>query len=457
LPLFTGLALLNFIPPERAAVWRLDCRLVEQFPLTGMGFGNFARGGPLFFPYFLDTSGSAHDALYAAYSGHVFNNHAHNLFFQVWLDLGIIGLFGFSLWLGWLIWQSWCFLLNTRFVAQTAIAYTFVAGATAFLLQSLSDASLWTARSGFTNWPLLAGLTALPNLYPKTVGAYCIRPPLNIHTYRIRPRWAIPITGLALLTLLTLNWNNLANLTERNLGNLALQATLLNASPELQTEPYRDKSSVFLAKFYALPMAILDKAQLEQAASHYRQAVETNPSDAASWRYLGIAEALEENIETARQHLAQALKVAPQDRYSAFAAGLIAYQKEDYAKAIVYWQQSRNGELFPLAHGIMEKLEPEKQSAATRDFELSLAVHPTALAHLHLAELNQRQHLWESAINHYREAIRLEPSDYYNYQQLGNLYLELRRKAEAAPVLWQALALNPGNRNLLELLEKAKT
>jgi Flp pilus assembly protein TadD len=92
-----------------------------------------------------------------------------------------------------------------------------------------------------------------------------------------------------------------------------------------------------------------------------------------------------------------------------------------------------------------------------RDFELSLAIHPTALAHQHLAELAQRQHQWETAISHYRAAIQLEPNDYYNYQQLGNLYLELRRKVEAIPVLRQALELSRGNRNILELLEKAQT
>ncbi len=434
----------------RAEVWKLDLRMVEQFPLTGTGFANFRRSGPLFFPYFLDASGAPRDALYSTYSDHVFNNHAHNLFLQVWLDLGIVGLVGFAGWMGWLGWRWLRFLLLARFNRQTALAYAFAAGAIAFLVQSLADASLWTDRGGLTGWPVLAGLTALPAFYHSSKTS-------SEQARRVRKSIAILVMSslvIASVTLLFLNLSNLSNFYQRNSANLSLQRVLLS-TPVVATEPYADNFGLFVAKFYTFRPTNPDRADLARASSFYRQAVQTHPSDAAAWRYLALTEAIAGDDTAAT--LEQILKIGPPNRYAAFIAGLAQYWQGDYAGVVKEWQQSPNAELYLLALATSARTEAKDLTTATRDLKLSLEVRPTALTHQQLAEIEQSQGQPEAAMADFQAAIRLEPDNFIYYQQLGILYLQTGRKVAAAATLKQGLILSPNNGGMEEFLRIAQS
>jgi len=62
----------------RLEVWSRAIYIIQDFPLTGVGMGSYGRVADVFYPFFL----------YAANPP----PHAHNLFLQIAVDLGIIGL-----------------------------------------------------------------------------------------------------------------------------------------------------------------------------------------------------------------------------------------------------------------------------------------------------------------------------------------------------------------------------
>jgi len=64
----------------RQEVWSRALYMIQDFPYTGIGLGTFDRVQPLLYPFFLH-SGEAH--------------HAHNLFLQVAVDLGLPGLIAY--------------------------------------------------------------------------------------------------------------------------------------------------------------------------------------------------------------------------------------------------------------------------------------------------------------------------------------------------------------------------
>jgi putative inorganic carbon (HCO3(-)) transporter len=72
---------------------------IQDFPFTGTGLGTFRRVAPLLYPLFL--IGSELDI-----------GHAHNVFLQVALDLGLLGLVAYlaliisAIWIGWRLARS---------------------------------------------------------------------------------------------------------------------------------------------------------------------------------------------------------------------------------------------------------------------------------------------------------------------------------------------------------------
>lgn len=108
----------------RTAIWQIAFQAVHDFAYTGIGIGNFRTTLSTLYPHPALTAESA--------------NHAHNLWLQITLDLGLVGLFSYLFLLGTLLWRA------IRFVQQRAISTTMIDG------QSTADAhtaSLTPAQS----------------------------------------------------------------------------------------------------------------------------------------------------------------------------------------------------------------------------------------------------------------------------------------------------------------------
>ncbi len=127
----------------RLEVWSRALYALADFPFTGIGIGTFDLVIPLLYPFFLigpDTRVS----------------HAHNLFLQVGLDLGIPGLIAYLA----LLMNAFALLGIALRQRERALTWTLAAGTagglTAFLVHGLTDAPLWGSKPAFLPWLLIA-------------------------------------------------------------------------------------------------------------------------------------------------------------------------------------------------------------------------------------------------------------------------------------------------------------
>ncbi len=140
----------------RIEIWSRGLYLVRDFPLTGVGMGAY---GPLvdrLYPFFLEPPGSV--------------PHAHNIFLQVAVDLGLPGLLAWLVAFGGVIacsvqvWQSgrrqpdrWAWGLGAGLLASLA----------AMAVHGLTDAIVWTmVRSAPLLWAIWGLACAAAQVYP---------------------------------------------------------------------------------------------------------------------------------------------------------------------------------------------------------------------------------------------------------------------------------------------------
>ncbi len=81
---------------------------------------------------------------------------------------------------------------------------------------------------------------------------------------------------------------------------------------------------------------------------------------------------------------------------------------------------------------------------ALTEFELARRLLPnSARLYVFLAFVDRRRAHWDDAVRNFEHAIQLDPRNSFTFQETGFTYVGLRREADAARILAQALALNP--------------
>ena len=125
----------------RQAIWLRALAALEDFRYTGIGIGTFPEVIARLYPY---PSSQA-----------VPFPHAHNLFLQIGLDLGLPGLLAYLALLlgtGILLVRRW----RAATWAQRALILGTVGGLTAMLVHGLFDATTWGTKLAFLPWLLFA-------------------------------------------------------------------------------------------------------------------------------------------------------------------------------------------------------------------------------------------------------------------------------------------------------------
>jgi putative inorganic carbon (HCO3(-)) transporter len=128
---------------ERMEIWSRALYALQDFSFTGIGIGHFNQVIPLLYPYFLIAPS-------------VDIPHAHNIFLQVGVDLGMPGL------VAWLAIGLVTFVVAARSVRRPAnadawaLAAGVLGGMVALLVHGQVDAALWGTKLAFIPWLLLA-------------------------------------------------------------------------------------------------------------------------------------------------------------------------------------------------------------------------------------------------------------------------------------------------------------
>ncbi len=132
----------------RQRVWGVALQLIADFPFTGVGLGTFNDVAALLYGFYAPQ-----------------NPQAHNLFLQVGLDLGVLGLVGFlSIW-SLALWAAFqAYRLLEREPALRAVAVGALSGLVATLAHGLIDVHTWGSKGAFIPWTLIGLAVALLSL-----------------------------------------------------------------------------------------------------------------------------------------------------------------------------------------------------------------------------------------------------------------------------------------------------
>ena len=137
---------------QRLEIWDRALLMIRDFPFTGVGMGLFKPALDLLYPLFLGSSDKI--------------PHAHNIFLQVAVDLGIPGLVAWLTIFALVVVAAWQLLQRgkrTRDTLTTALGAGLLASQSALAIHGLTDAVTWgMVRTAVLVW-VVWGLAFVEN------------------------------------------------------------------------------------------------------------------------------------------------------------------------------------------------------------------------------------------------------------------------------------------------------
>ena len=314
-----------FARPDRIEVYQGSLRLIQDFPLTGIGLGDvFAM---MYSQYVLLIQ-------------HPFLTYSHNLYLTIWLSHGVLGVIGIG-WLiaafGWLVArEDWKRHANPLFQAAWL-------GVIATLVHGLFDArqyvDLWTM------WPLffLLGLT---------ISTSTVETTKKLPKMALSRRWEWVVLGLLAAGCVVL-WQPLMATIYANTG------AVRQAKAELTASLTQD------AKI----------ADTRAAMASYERALGFDPSNRTAHLRLGNLAVAAGRYEEGVTHLEAGWQVAKKDPTIRKSLGLAYAWVGEIDKAAELLRDSRDivAELNIWARWHAQQ---ERQQVATNAYRTSLALKP---------------------------------------------------------------------------------
>jgi putative inorganic carbon (HCO3(-)) transporter len=152
----------------RVEIWSRAIYMIQDFSITGIGMGTFGNLADALYPFFLAAPGSV--------------PHAHNLFLQVAVDLGIPGLIAWLSIFGIVTACAWGVYRRGRVLNDPwlmALGAGFLGSQLAMAVHGLTDAVAWgMVRPAPLVWGLWGLAVACWNLYARPEGE-TIPPPVE--------------------------------------------------------------------------------------------------------------------------------------------------------------------------------------------------------------------------------------------------------------------------------------
>jgi hypothetical protein len=181
----------------RVEIWNRALYAIQDFPFTGCGLGTFRRVVHILYPLFLASP----DFDIA---------HAHNIFLQTALDLGLPGLVAYLALLGIALATCWrCARRGGPLVRATALG--LAAGLVGLHVYGLADAVALGSKPGVAFWFALGLIAALPRVVEQerrepvdeSGNSYAKRPQVARFTHYARSHpWLIAIVALSAVAIL---------------------------------------------------------------------------------------------------------------------------------------------------------------------------------------------------------------------------------------------------------------
>jgi putative inorganic carbon (HCO3(-)) transporter len=136
---------------QREEIWLRARLIIQDFPFTGVGMGAF---------------GEVADAFYPLAAQPVHTEHAHNLFLQIAVDLGLPGLLAWLGCWGTVLWSAWR-LYRSKTLPWRTLGAAALCSQAALGVNGLFDCVTWDTRPAVIIWGLWGLVLAADRIYRK--------------------------------------------------------------------------------------------------------------------------------------------------------------------------------------------------------------------------------------------------------------------------------------------------
>ena len=133
---------------SRVEVWSRALYMIQDFPFTGIGLGTFSRVAPVMYPFFLISPDTVVP-------------HAHQLFLQMAVDLGLLGLVAFASALFLLAFVSWRTSHRSEGTSWKPLAHGLVGVFVVYLVHGCFDYITFSTKSASVVWMAMGLMLAL--------------------------------------------------------------------------------------------------------------------------------------------------------------------------------------------------------------------------------------------------------------------------------------------------------
>lgn len=199
--------------------------------------------------------------------------------------------------------------------------------------------------------------------------------------------------------------------------------------------------------------SLLEQQLFEEAIKHYQSALKIDPSRVESFIHCGIALRMLKNYDAAIESLYSALNIDKRNARAFHILGMIFVDLEEYPRAL---------ECLENASGLMPDVAQyhvsfaETLRKAGLDYEAGLELHRACEKNPHYADsfvgyghYLLEHHRYDEALECFKHAEALTPSNLYILDKLGETYTGLGNIESALEIFDQALSLDPKRINTL--------
>jgi tetratricopeptide (TPR) repeat protein len=186
--------------------------------------------------------------------------------------------------------------------------------------------------------------------------------------------------------------------------------------------------------------------RFDEAKSAYHNALKLNPHFAEAWHNLGFVLEQQGNAADAEGAFREALRLNPASAKAHHSLGHLLHELGRWAEAETAYREALRlrpdyEEVWNDLGNLLTTLE--RLDEAAHCYEEVLARRPDAVSHCNLGNVRLRQHRLNEAIDHYRQALTLDPERAEFNNNLGNALRQQGELAGAEAALREALRLDP--------------